>query len=227
VNEERRRLIEKVQKLFSMARQNESPEEAKVAALRAQEILQKYDISISEVEIKQEGFENCSEHTFELGKLRIPSWVKILQSGIATSLDIKALRHKYNLRANLLFLGIEPDVTIAKQTFEYLYQFVNSYDYSGIDATCRYDWRLGFVTAVNGRLRQKKKEQADNTHITALVLCKKQIAHDFLSSKYSKICNEKTKLRSVGSSYFDGYHVGKNIPINRPLDTLDIDGRIQ
>jgi hypothetical protein len=128
---------------------------------------------------------------------------------------------------NLLFLGIEPDVTIAKQTFEYLYQFVNSYDYSGIDVACRYDWRLGFVTAVNVRLRQKKKEQTNDTHITALVLCKKQIAHDFLSAKFSNIRKEKTKLRSVGSSYFDGYQVGQKIPINRPLDTLDIDGRLQ
>jgi hypothetical protein len=210
-----------------MSRQNESPEEAKVAALRAQEILQKYDMSISEVEIKQEGFENCSEHAFKLGKIRIPSWVKILHADIAESFDIKAIRCKYDQGTDLLFLGIEPDVTIAKQTFEYLYQFVNAHDYSGLDTSARYDWRLGFVTAVSGRLQRKKKEQTDNTHITALVLCKNQIADDFVSSKYSRILEVKTKLRDVGSSYFDGYQVGKKIPINRPLDTLDINGRIQ
>ena len=52
MNEERQRIIERVQKLFALAAQNDSPEEAQLAAARAQELLQKYDLSLSEVEIR-------------------------------------------------------------------------------------------------------------------------------------------------------------------------------
>ncbi|MDR2604596.1 MAG: DUF2786 domain-containing protein [Desulfovibrio sp.] len=226
MNEERQRLIEKVQKLFTMARQNESPEEAKVAALRAQEILQKYDMSISEVQIKEEGFENCSEHTFEFFKIRLPSWIKILHTVIAAGFDVKALRKKHSQGTSLLFLGIEPDVTIAKQTFEYLHHFVINYDYKDIEVTSRYDWRLGFVSAINVRLKDRKTEQNKNITSNALVVCKNQIAHDFLASKYSNIQTQKTKVRCVGESYHEGYRVGKKVPISRPLVTLDINGQI-
>jgi hypothetical protein len=184
-------------------------------------------MSISEVEIKKEGFENCSEHSFELGKFRTPTWVKRLHTNICSCYSIQALRSRHQDGTSLLFLGVEPDVTIGKQTFEYLYAFVTNYDYSGIEVTDRYDWRMGFVSAVAERLWQMTTERSNNADVTALVLCKKQIAHDFMTARYSEIRTEATKSRKVGLSYYDGYKVGKDLPLNRPLDTLDDGGRLQ
>jgi hypothetical protein len=221
VNEERLRLIEKVKKLFSMAHQSVSPEEARVAATRAQEILQKYDMSVSELEIKEEGFQNCSEHNFDVRKLRTQSWVVLLHGIIGKNFDVAVVRRMHGNGTSFLFLGVEPDVTVAIQTFEYLYNFVETYDFTGLPAKDRYDWRLGFVFAVKGRLYERKKQQNINAHITDLVLCKNQIAKDYLSSKYKNLKKHAAKTRDVGASYFDGFQVGRNVPINRPLDEAE------
>jgi hypothetical protein len=141
-----------------------------------------------------------------------------LHNRLAINFDVVGARQFHEHGTNLLFIGVEPDVSVAKQMFEYLYHFVDVYDYRGLTTADRYDWRLGFVRAVDKRLREKKEEQNANAHITALVLCKKQIANDFVSSKYTKRTHSKAKLRPVGMAYHDGYRVGQQIPLNRPLD---------
>jgi hypothetical protein len=134
---------------------------------------------------------------------------------------VVAVRRKHSHGTSFLFLGVEPDVTVAIQTFEYLYNFVETYNFSELPTKDMYDWRLGFVVAVKQRLIERKEQQNINAHITDLVLCKNQIAKEYLSSKYSNLKIHAARTRGVGSSYFDGFQVGKNVPINRPLDEAE------
>jgi hypothetical protein len=215
---ERLRIIERVQKLFILAEQQESPEEAKIAALRAQEILQKYDMSISEVEIKDEGFNNCNEHKFIWKKLRIPAWVKILHTVVASGFDVMPLRGNTEFGCNMVFIGVEPDVTIARYTFEYLLNFVNTYDLLNFRVKDRNDWRLGFVYAIGNRFRQQQSERKTNAHSTDLVLAKNTIVEQFMAQKYPFLLKAHTKVRAAGKMYNDGYRVGMNTPLNRPIE---------
>jgi hypothetical protein len=215
---ERLRIIERVQKLFVLAEQQESPEEAKVAALRAQEILQKYDMSISEVEIKDEGFNNCNEHKFELRKLRIPAWVKILHKIVASGFDVRALRNHIEFGCHLMFIGVEPDVTISRYTFEYLFHFVDTYNFLNLSTKEKNDWRLGFVSAIGTRLRQQQEDRKKNIHITDLVLAKNIIAEQFMAQKYPHVIKARTIVRQTGRIYHEGYRVGMKTPLYRPIN---------
>jgi hypothetical protein len=223
VDDERQRIIDKVKKLFVMAQQTQSPEEAKVATLRAQEILQKYSLSLSEIEVKEEGFANCGRHRLKFTKKRAPRWVIKLHAVVAINYGVSALREMGKEEQKILLLGIEPDVTVAKYTLEYLYDFVSRYSFKDMSTRERNDWRYGFVDAINERLRDINIQQSHtNSHTTALVLCKEKITRDYVSSIYKTKTTRKMKPLQVGNTYVDGFRVGSEIPLNQPLDENNV-----
>jgi hypothetical protein len=218
MNEERQRIIERVQKLFALAEQNDSPEEAQLAAMRAQELLQKYDLSLSEVEIKQEGSSLCGEQRLILNRGNIPTWIRFLHSTVSEGFSVAALSGIGSSGAFLIFVGVEPDVTVARQTFEYLYRFVLAYDLRGKSKRQKNEWCMGFVYAVNGRLEGQKEEMDSNPHVTSLVLAKEQITQDYIDHKY-KVKTARTRQGVEASrSFHEGVAVGMTTPINRPVE---------
>ena len=216
---ERQRMIERIQKLFALAEQKDSPEEAQLAAMRAQELLQKYDLSLSEAGIKQEGASLCGEQRVTLEKRNTPTWIKFLHSTVAEGFGVDSLRGQRLLDTVLLFIGVEPDVTIAKQTFEYLHNFIVNYDLRGKTVTQKNEWRMGFIYAVNERLEEKKRESAKNPHTTSLVVAKEQITKEYIEQKYNDVKKApRLPITEISRSFYEGVAVGKTTPINRPVE---------
>jgi len=219
VNEERQRIIERVQKLFALAAQNDSPEEAQLAAIRAQELLQKYDLSLSEVEIRRDGSSLCNEQLIPLKKRKTPTWIKFLHSTVAEGFGVDCFRGLYQTGTVLIYIGVEPDVTIAKQTFEYLYNFVETYDLRGKSAKQKNQWRVGFIYAVNTRLTEQRNKKVDDAHSCELMIAKEQIIKDYISEKYNDIKKaRKLPQTKISGSFHEGVAVGMITPINRPID---------
>ena len=220
MNDERQRIIERVQKLFALAGQNDSPEEAQLAASRAQEFLQKYDLSLSEVEIKREGSSLCGEQRITLKTRTAPTWVKFLHATAAEGFGVEKLRALRVSDSVLIYIGVEPDVTIAKQTFEYLYQFIVAYDLKGKTTKQKNEWRTGFVHAVHTRFEEQNKQRAKDTHISAVVLAKEQIAKHYISQKYQDVQKaRKMPVADISRSFHEGIAAGMAVPINRPLES--------
>jgi phosphomannomutase len=218
VHEERQRIIERVQKLFALAAQNDSPEEAQLAAMRAQELLQKYDLNLSELDIKRGGSNLCGEQHIQLKKRNTPAWIKFLYSAVAEGFGVDCYRGLRLFDTILIYIGVEPDVTIAKQTFEYLYNFIETYDLNGKSAKQKSQWRMGFIYAVNTRFEEQRNKKINDAHSYGLMIVKDKIIKDYTSKKYKNI-NKARKLSKtkISVSFNEGVAVGMITPINRPI----------
>ena len=189
-------------------------------ASRAQEFLQKYNLSLSEVEIKRKGSSLCGEQHIALKTRQASTWVKFLHATVAEGFGVEKLRALRVSDSVLIYIGVEPDVTIAKQTFEYLHQFIMAYDLKGKTAKQKNEWRTGFVHAVHTRLEEQNKQKAKDTHSSAIMLAKEQIAKDYISQKYQDVQKgRKMPVAEISKSFHEGIAAGMTVPMNRPLES--------
>lgn len=111
-------VLEKVRKILALSEKgsNNSDAEAEAALLKAQELMAKYNISIEQVteattEIKY-AHETCT-HKWDMG------FRKDLAPIIATNFRC----HFYLRGKNIVFVGRDFDARIAREAFEYAYEF--------------------------------------------------------------------------------------------------------
>ncbi len=112
------KILEKIRKLFELSKNNPSEEEAKSAACMAQELMVKYGIEDAEVE------DDCKQEEIEEIELSIPAkkWKYQLARIVADNFRCK---HFYCGRDTLIFYGHSTDVSIAAETFAYLFDMGN------------------------------------------------------------------------------------------------------
>ena len=112
-------VLEKVKALLALgdSSRNNSEEEAKSAMLMAQKLMAKYDISVEEVNEKEDeeqyAHEMC-EHKWDYAH-RIPL-AQVLSKNFRCML--------YCVGKKIVFMGHPADAKICKATFEFAYQFI-------------------------------------------------------------------------------------------------------
>lgn len=111
-------ILERVKKLLALGdtSRNDSEGEAKAAMLKAQRLMAEYDISIEEVEDKDEeqySHEEC-EHKWDYA-YRVP-----LAQVLAKNFRCMV----YARGKKIVFMGHPADAKICKATFEFAYQFI-------------------------------------------------------------------------------------------------------
>ena len=117
-NEEK--IIQTIRKLLELSKNNPSEEEAKSAALKAQELLAKYHIDMKEVEsIDIDAVESIDEVRVDLPAKR---WKYRLAKIVADNFRCK---HFYIGRGTLVFYGHKTDAYVAAETFKYLFNVGN------------------------------------------------------------------------------------------------------
>ena len=117
-NEEK--IIQTIRKLLELSKNNPSEEEAKSAALKAQELLAKYHIDMKEVEsIDIDAVESIDEVHVDLPAKR---WKYRLAKIVANNFRCK---HFYIGRGTLVFYGHKTDAYVASETFKYLFNVGN------------------------------------------------------------------------------------------------------
>jgi len=111
------KIIEKVKKLFALANNNPSEEEAILAALKAQELMAKHNITNSDIEDElTKGDEKIFTAQYETGAGL--KWKFPLATVIAKNFRCKTF--SYGART-IAFYGHETDAKIAKEVFEFLF----------------------------------------------------------------------------------------------------------
>ena len=114
------KIIQTIRKLFELSKNNPSEEEAKSAALKAQEMLAKYHIDMREVEaIDIDAVESIEEVKVDLPAKK---WKYKLATIVADNFRCK---HFYIGKGILVFYGHKTDADIAAETFKYLFDIGN------------------------------------------------------------------------------------------------------
>lgn len=113
------KIIQTIKKVLELSKNNPSEEEAKAAALKAQELLAKYHISISEIEDIGDTTEEISEVFVNVPAKK---WKYTLARIVANNFRCK---HFYYGKGTVVFYGHKTDAEVAAETFKYLFDIGN------------------------------------------------------------------------------------------------------
>jgi hypothetical protein len=128
-NNEQKRLSEKIKKLLALS-ESSNENEALLAAAKAKEMLERYNLSLADIETCE-----IVEKNYDTGKSRMPGWLLQLGASVARGFncDIYYRRKEGNglhgtskITTNICFVGTDLDTEIAEYVFEYLRKTVES-----------------------------------------------------------------------------------------------------
>ena len=191
-------VIELIRKLFNLGNKdrNSSESEAEVALQKAQELLQKHNLDMSDVMVKEQEkviqVEVSNEIVFELKRSSMSSWEKILISVVGRATETNGYFNKRYIGGRSIlwqvgFVGTEWDRSIAKELYLYLHEKIYrmSKQFYGNDMPAQRCFMEGFVNRLYHRVMEqikKFKQEVDGNQKYELVIMDKKNAIE----KYSK-----------------------------------------
>lgn len=201
------KIIQTIKKVLELSKNNPSEEEAKAAALKVQELLAKYHISMSEIEdIDNDKLENIIEVKVDLPAKK---WKYTLASIVAKNFRCK---HFYYGKKTLVFYGHQTDAEIAAETFKYLFDMGNRaagrevdkvFGQTGTSRGVYNSFVLGFCHGI---------EDALDKQCTALMLV---VPEDVVDSYEERLKDSKQlKVGSLGAVNVSSYALGKEAGMN-------------
>lgn len=117
-------IIAKIQKLLNLANNNPNENEAIAAALKAQEMMAKYNIELDQLDSKPETREIVKEIYYASDKHEMKKWKIGLANTIANNFRCKV----YFINGqDVCFYGYKEDAKIALSVFKFLYEVGNKF----------------------------------------------------------------------------------------------------
>lgn len=117
------KILNKIKNLLDMANNNPNENEALAAALKAQELMAKYNIELDQLDEKKETREIVTEIYRQSGKHEMRKWKIGLASIIANNFRCKTFF--LGRQNDVAFYGFKEDAKIALQVFTFLYETGN------------------------------------------------------------------------------------------------------
>lgn len=114
------KILNKIKNCLDLTNNNPNENEAITAALKAQELMAKYNIELDQVEDAGKEEREISEEMFECSD----KWKVKLANIIAKNFRCKVY---FMNRLNVVFYGYKEDAKIALQVFKYLYTVGNKF----------------------------------------------------------------------------------------------------
>lgn len=232
MTEKQHKIIDKVKKLLRLAASSSFESEAKAAAVRAQELLREYRLEISDVDDLRED-DNCDEsETFVLCTEYIPTHIKLLVQAIECGFFVKAIyawrpvnkkkKGSLRYRRSVRFVGVVPDCHIARQLFEFLWDFSQrKAREQGVVGAKRSAFLQGFALAVEERLEHQARcnRQQETSQETALVLSRRGAVDTYFKRKYPNIGTSRNGTISGDlTGMREGYREGEKVSLDRPVE---------
>jgi hypothetical protein len=166
---EMEKIVDKVRKLLATAKGTTSEEEAQTSMLLAQKLLAKHGISMSDVDIEEQDSKNVVEENVTDPSGRTPWWKKQLAVVIADNFKCKTFIACGYKTTKIMFLGLEVDVAVAKDVFQYAETVIDKLAKSYVGKIYRQgkptkgirnEFIWGFITG----LQDKFKEQVEKNN---------------------------------------------------------------
>ena len=216
--ESREKILEKIEKLLALAGNNPSENEAISAALKAQELMAKYNIELADLEGKSLD-QNIVEETYtpKANCHYVRKWRYTLSQIIAKNFCCKT----YSInRDAIAFYGYEKDAKIAVEVFKFLFEtgnkLANRYylkckkegrDTKGVLNT----YLVGFCDGI--------KEVLDKQCTALMIVVPKEIEEAYTEhSKNFRRMNTSLTTSSDGRAYSEGKTDGKATATARSIE---------
>lgn len=204
------KMLTKIRNLFDLSKNNPNENEAIAAAMKAQELMAKYDIGIAEVEGVQINKEIAHMVYSNTEKHEMKKWKLSLCTVIAPNFKCRVYVHN---KTDVVFYGYKDDATVALETFSFLYNTGNKLAVKYYNQMKKVgkstkgvmnNYLMGFVSGIR---------EALDTQCTALmIVVPKEVNESFdgLSSGWSTK-KHSMKYNSKGDAYQKGKLDGKDV----------------
>ena len=194
------KIMDKIKKLLALAGNNPSDEEAKAAALKAQQLMAEYNLTVTDAEDKLE----ISQQSYNCGVDN--QWKYSLSQVIAQNFRCE---HYWIGKKELVFYGYQTDCEIAREVFGFLFNYCKkrmtqvadkAYAETGSSKGVRFSYTRGFVAGI--------KEVLDAQCTALMIVTPVEVTDSF---------NEMSKgwksfsVKPAGASRFseEHYNMGK------------------
>lgn len=118
------KILNKIKNLLDLANNNPNENEAIAAALKAQELMAKYNIELDQLDDKKETREIIKEVYYQSDKHEMRKWKIGLADIIAQNFRCKVY---FMNKKDVVFYGYKEDAKIALNVFTYLYEIGNKF----------------------------------------------------------------------------------------------------
>ncbi len=227
-------IVERIRKLLALT-ESDNQHEAELAAQRASELLEKHQLSMTDIDVVDVRAGGIIQENMTVGKMKL-LWVIDLARGCAVLFDAECLGSNSLARTRMTWVGTKDDVEMAKALFEYLY--TSWFTIMNIDLTqakleslCRFEPRdtmkfkaghgLSYAWMIQNRChdmaRARQKSVRRTTTGTELMVMK----GDMIKDKFKEIgvvygTAKKQSYGSSGQQY--GRAAGRSARLSREIE---------
>ncbi len=211
------RIIERIKKVLELSMNNPSVQEAQAAALKAQELMAQYHVSMKDLDGVLD--EPMTEFEIEVGKGN--KWKYFLASVVARNYAVKVFTYGSE---RVVFYGYESDILIAANVFNMLFyagntgarKEVKSYRDMGLSTSGVYNtYVVGFVAGVSHEL----DKQCTALQLVVPTAVEEQYKERSQGFKTGRRLSLNTRGGDY-SSYTKGFADGRSAMNARDLETV-------
>jgi hypothetical protein len=217
VDIEKKKLLNKIKHLLALGdkTKNNSVTEAEAAFSKAQEMMTKYNISLSDVEVEAVKSEKTGEVCSPQRSKR-QQWEVILAEACAKLFDAGLICNKKGSSLyHYQFVGIKADAEMACEVFKIISNTAKrlSLPYAKISNTHRNSFCIGFARAIYEKVKFKPEVEASNYQ--TLMVIKNKIVQDMIKEKTDgKVMHFRRPSSFDGDAYRAGIEAGEQTNLN-------------
>jgi hypothetical protein len=220
------KVIERIQKLLSLS-ESSNENEAKLAMLKAQELLAKHKLSMQEVKNIKLYNSKIKDHVSNVSFTKA-KWKGRLANIIANNFG--CYNYFKTRRVNTItFYGREEDVIVCNIVLQYAIDCIeantkkiqyaysrNGYSTKGVAN----DYAIGFIDGLNKNFEEQKKANQE----WGLVLVKdKEVVEAYSQKKFKGSISTKSKFQGHTEIYYQGVEDGEKFSISDKITEGDSD----
>jgi len=208
-------IVEKIAKLIALS-SSPNEHEAKFAAEKAQELLLKYNLEMSDIEARKSGEDVGEIHVGMEGEFGVTVngfLVKALTDGYFCSMFISS----HNGERTLTIIGEPVNMIAVRYLYTYLAREVSRLAKAYRGAKQRESFALGFAEEIRQRL-QDKLRAATTTSTSSLITIKSEAVDLYKNTLYPNLSRGRAATISDPNAYRSGRSEGAKANLNRPIE---------
>lgn len=211
------KIIKKIENLLDLANNNPNENEALAAALKAQELMAKYNIELEQLDHKEETREIVKEVYHQSGKHEMKKWKIGLASIIAENFRCKVY---FINTQDVVFYGYKEDAKIALQVFTYLYEVGNKFAVRYYNK-CKKEGRetRGVMNTYLVGFRDGVKDVLGKQCTALMIVTPKEVNESFDElTKGWKTTTTRLRMSGDAAAYSNGKSDGRDMASARSIE---------
>jgi hypothetical protein len=219
------RTVERIKKLMALAMSDPDTPEAKSAALKAAELLAKYELDMAD--LTEENKNDVLEEQFKNYDANNGNWEKMFLSVLMNVFDIHVVIDKSNRNEVLYRLfGKKQDLVLCVYFFKMIRRIaIKRAEVEYKTKAMRNSFQCGLIDSIGHRFfEMKEKRQEHRTDMTtALAVSNRKDVTNYVNELFpnlqkGRISKPNIKTEAEAKAFRNGKKVGKDIPLNTPLE---------